>query len=92
MHPFVSFGAAAFFCSAELVDSGGLIHSGAWPIIFGNVALAAKLCDCEIFAISTLLAGIMVTKAIYVWFNRLGAGLTIAIIGTNPFLQHYCQK
>ena len=27
-------GAAAFFYSAELVDSRGLIHSGAWPIIF----------------------------------------------------------
>ena len=58
---------------------------------FGDVTVAAKLCDFEIFAISTLLAGIMMTKEIHVWLNRLGVGLTITIIGTNPFLQH-CQK
>ena len=47
-------GAAAFFCSAELVDSGGLIHSGAWPIIFWEFVCGIVVGDTQSDSIQCL--------------------------------------
>ena len=83
MHPFVSFGGGGILLQRR---SGGFLWINSFRSLadhfFGRWLWQPNFV-IEIFAISTFPSGIMVTKVIHVWLNRLGAGLTIIIIGTS---------
>ena len=69
MHPFVSFEGGGIFLQRR---TGGFLWINSlrsMADVFGNVSVAAKRCDFEIFAISTLLTGIMIKKLIHISLN-----------------------